>query len=218
MDGRKPQGQSSGKSGKRKWIRVLFFPIAILALWFVAMVFLDIPIQKYFADHKLTRFIKETAVFFDCYNNEVPLILLAATAAISIGANRWRMIGHLILGLVITSGLVWAGKLLVSRQRPKWFTGSDWYSTFTGFFPGVSNMKFQSFPSGDAAIAFAVSFILVHYFPKHRYILYILAAGCAASRVVLKLHYLSDVIMGAAVGYLAAKIVLYLTAPSGGKG
>lgn len=217
MDSKKTQGQSSGKSGKRKWLRVLFFPIMILAVWFVTLVFFDMPIHHYFANHKLSSFIKETAVFFDCYNNAVPLILLAATAAISVGANRWRMIGHLLLGLGISFGLVWTGKLLVSRQRPKWFTGSEWVSTFTGFLPGWQNMKFQSLPSGDAAIAFLVSFILAGYFPRHRPIFYILAAGCAASRVVLRYHYLSDVILGAALGYLAARIVRYLSTPAGGK-
>lgn len=214
MDGKKSQGQSSGK---RRWLRVLFLPILVLASWFLALIFLDIPVHQYFTQHKISSFVKETAIFFDSYNNAVPLLLLTTAAAISVGTNRWRMIGHLILGLAISCGLVWTGKLLVSRQRPKWFTGSEWYSTFTGLFPGFENMKYQSFPSGDAAIAFLVSFILAKYFPRHRHIFYILAAGCAASRVILRYHYLSDVILGAALGYLAARIVQYLTAPAGGK-
>jgi membrane-associated phospholipid phosphatase len=216
MDGKKAQGQG-GKSGKQLFPRALLWIGLIIGVWIVAVTFMDMPIYRYFDRHKLSSFVKETAVFFDCYNNPVPLILLAATAAISIGAERWRMIGHLILGAAISGGLVWIGKLLVSRQRPKWFKGSSWHETFTGFWPGLGNMKFQSLPSGDAALAFAVSFILARYFPRHRYILYILAIGCAFSRVVLKYHYLSDVILGAALGYLAARIVLFLSTPAGNK-
>jgi undecaprenyl-diphosphatase len=81
----------------------------------------------------------------------------------------------------------------------------------------MKEFKFQSLPSGDAAVAFAVTFILVKYFPQHRYVLYVLAVGCALSRVILRYHYVSDVILGAAIGYLSAKIVLYLSSPSGNK-
>jgi undecaprenyl-diphosphatase len=214
MDGKKSQGQSSGK---RRWVRLAFWPIVILAIWFVVMKFLDIPISHFFTSHDLPDFVDSTAKFLDYYNDAFPLILLTISAAISVGVNRWRMIGRLILGLAIAGGLVGLGKMLISRQRPRWFSGSEWQDTFTGFFPSWSDMKSQSFPSGDTAIAFVVSFILAEYFPRHRYLLYFLAMGCALSRVVRGYHYPSDIILGAAVGYLAARIVQYLSSPAGGK-
>lgn len=214
MDGRKPQGQ---KSGKRQWLHLAFWPAIVLAIWFVVMKFLDMPIADFFKSHKLPDFVAGTAKFLDYYNDAVALILLTISASISLGADRWRMIGRLILGLVISGGLVGLGKVLISRQRPRWFHGSQWQETFTGFFPNWNDMKSQSFPSGDTAVAFVFSFILAGYFPRHRYLLYFLAVGCALSRVIRGYHYTSDIILGAAVGYLAARIVQYLCAPSGGK-
>jgi len=57
-----------------------------------------------------------------------------------------------------------------------------------------------SFPSGHATNAFAICTVLAIAFPLLAPVLAILAASVAASRVVLGLHYASDVVVGALIG------------------
>ncbi len=196
---------------------IIWASIAISAV-LLSFFFLDKPIADYMNyhkyPHKLPGEIKRAVYFFDSYDQIVPLILLISAAAISAGQQKWRMIGQLILSMLIAAGAVWIGKSLIGRQRPRWTNASNWYDTFTGFLPGLSNFKAQSMPSGDAAIAFAISVILAHFFPKHKIIFYILALGSAISRVMLGYHYLSDVIVGSLIGYLAGQLVLYIASPA----
>jgi undecaprenyl-diphosphatase len=65
-----------------------------------------------------------------------------------------------------------------------------------------------SFPSGHSITAFAVAISLGTSYPAALPVLLFCAASVAASRVVLGMHYLSDVVAGSALGatfgYLAA--------------
>lgn len=67
-----------------------------------------------------------------------------------------------------------------------------------------------TFPSGHAALAFAAFAVLARAFPAARWWFLFLACGVAASRVLMGEHFLSDVIAGAGVGYVCARIVLAL--------
>ena len=59
-----------------------------------------------------------------------------------------------------------------------------------------------SFPSGHALNSFAVGSVLALAFPPFALPVLAAAASVAASRVVLGLHWLSDVVAGALVGAL----------------
>ena len=59
-----------------------------------------------------------------------------------------------------------------------------------------------SFPSGHSLNAFAIGSVLALSFPLVAAPLVLLAASVAASRMVLGLHFLSDVLAGAALGAL----------------
>jgi undecaprenyl-diphosphatase len=65
-----------------------------------------------------------------------------------------------------------------------------------------------SFPSGHSITAFAVAVSLGTFYPAALPVLLFCAASVAASRVVLGMHYLSDVLAGATLGgtfgYMAA--------------
>jgi membrane-associated phospholipid phosphatase len=220
----KPQSQGEKKTGKRKFPRWLLYSIFFFGICLMVLLRIDVPLSSYLKILKipdrtdnLSKQVDGAMEFFKWFVQPFPLLLLVLATAISAGAARWRLIGHLLLGLALTTAFVWVGKLLVARQRPKWFQGTRWEKTFTGFLPGAHNFKEQSFPSGDAALAFAMGLILAYYFPKHRYILYLLATGCAFSRIYYQFHFLSDVICGALIGYLVARIVLYLGGASKAK-
>jgi len=67
-----------------------------------------------------------------------------------------------------------------------------------------------SFPSGHTMHAVAFSLVLAHYHPALGWPLWAFTVLLALSRVVLGLHYPSDVAMGAAIGWLTATFMLVI--------
>ncbi|MBC8051092.1 MAG: phosphatase PAP2 family protein [Chitinophagales bacterium] len=107
----------------------------------------------------------------------------------------------LIFASVAATGLIVnALKLAIGRARPKLFeaVGAVEFSPFSG------SSDFASFPSGHAANIFALAVALGFLLPRVRYILLALAAVVAVSRFMTAKHYLTDVIAGAAIGWLVA--------------
>jgi len=100
----------------------------------------------------------------------------------------------LIYGLVSASQL--AIKHLIDRPRP--FLEQD------AIVRAVCPSDF-SFPSGHAATAFMMATILSIQFPRYKYAFYFLACLVGFSRVYLGVHYPSDVIAGAIIGYAITK-------------
>jgi len=62
-------------------------------------------------------------------------------------------------------------------------------------------------PSSEVAVAFAAATILARLFPDAWLLWYALAAGCGFTRVASGAHFMSDVILGALVGYVSALIL-----------
>jgi membrane-associated phospholipid phosphatase len=95
-------------------------------------------------------------------------------------------------------------KLLIRRERPNLHDGEYAYRSFM-------ERPFDShdlgFPSSHATVAFGGAAIIAWQFPRAGWIAYLLAAGCAITRVVAQAHFLSDVIGGALVGWAVATIL-----------
>jgi undecaprenyl-diphosphatase len=67
-----------------------------------------------------------------------------------------------------------------------------------------------SFPSGHTITAFAVSVSLSRFYPDLATGLLFCAISIAASRILLGMHFLSDVIAGAAIGTILAYTVTWI--------
>jgi len=97
-------------------------------------------------------------------------------------------------------------KLLKSRlvrERP--------YITFERILPGTAALDRYSFPSGHTLHAVSFTWLATAHFPELGWVLVPFAALVAASRVVLGLHYPSDVLAGGAIGAALACGVSALT-------
>ena len=129
----------------------------------------------------------------------------------------------LLLTLVVTSVLVFLVKLGVQRPRPCVILPDVHALCFTG-------PTDPSFPSGHAAggfafAAFVGTWLTRQSFPASRKLLGVgslgaLALGIALSRVYLGVHFPSDVtagaVLGAAVGYAAARLAHRAESPKPG--
>ena len=74
----------------------------------------------------------------------------------------------------------------------------------------ISGLKKNgSFPSGHACNAFMVAVFLASRIRQRRYVFYVMAAMVALSRVYLGVHYPSDVIMGALLGWTITSLMLH---------
>jgi membrane-associated phospholipid phosphatase len=65
----------------------------------------------------------------------------------------------------------------------------------------------RGFPSGHATLAFALFTALAFFLPRGRTLFLLLAGGVALSRVVMGEHFVSDVVAGGGIGYVAAVLV-----------
>jgi len=113
-------------------------------------------------------------------------------------ACMWRM---LVLGLVNVT-IYKITKRFFARPRP--FTSCDDIQAC------AKVLDEYSFPSGHTLHAVAFSLVLCTYWPALGWLLWPFAILVALSRIVLGLHYPSDVAAGAAIGWLAAEGVLML--------
>jgi len=69
-----------------------------------------------------------------------------------------------------------------------------------------------SFPSGHSTTAFAVAVSLGSFFPEILPVMLLLASNVAVSRVVVGMHFLTDVLvgsgLGATLGYAAWRLAV----------
>lgn len=71
-----------------------------------------------------------------------------------------------------------------------------------GFHLGINNLQYTSFPSGHAAISAIISTFTWYYFPRWRFWVLSYALFVVFIMVIQYYHFLSDVIVGAGLGYL----------------
>ncbi len=70
----------------------------------------------------------------------------------------------------------------------------------------------HSFPSGHSLTAFAIGTAMLWNFPTFGWVLMFCAASVALSRIMLGLHYVSDVLMGSALGTFIGLLSVHLIA------
>jgi undecaprenyl-diphosphatase len=65
-----------------------------------------------------------------------------------------------------------------------------------------------SFVSNHAANSFAIATYLAYFYPKASWVFWVLASFTAFSRIYNGVHYPTDVIVGAMIGYIFSKLVI----------
>ncbi len=127
--------------------------------------------------------------------------------------DRWFDFGWgLSFSLVVASVIVKVSKHLIGRERPFLLR-----SPYVGpAMAGPTLMDgYDSFPSGHAASAFVVAALLAARWPSRKGFFYLIAVLVALSRLLLDVHYLSDILAGGMIGYYTARAYLAAARPSG---
>jgi undecaprenyl-diphosphatase len=120
------------------------------------------------------------------------------------GAHRFDAIGAAGSAAVTGVFLFRALKKTSHRQRPCEIEPHCWSS--------VLPPDRYSFPSGHAITAFAVAVSVGLFYPELMFSLLTAAILIAASRIILGMHFLSDVVVGSAIGVVLATAAFHLFA------
>ena len=115
----------------------------------------------------------------------------------------------LLIAMVAASAILHSIKLLLGRRRPRdhfehGLRGVRWFAFDT---------QYDSFPSGHSVTIFCVATIATAAWPAFAALWFAVAAVLALTRAVLTSHYLSDVLIGAALGLVMARETLAIGFP-----
>jgi undecaprenyl-diphosphatase len=114
-----------------------------------------------------------------------------------------KIFGSLLLLGAIQSAVCYGLKFLVQRPRP--FAVDEAVSRVSG---GGVEVIDPSFPSAHTLNAFLMATLLASWFPRYRFPFFLIAAFIGWSRIYLGMHYPTDVIAGALIGYGITKLFL----------
>ena len=119
------------------------------------------------------------------------------------GPMRFAAVGAAALAAATGIAIFLTLKKATGRKRPCTFEPHCWATL-------LPPDQF-SFPSGHTITAFAVSLSIGAFYPALLPALLFCALSVAASRVVLGMHFLSDVIAGACIGAIMATLAVWIT-------
>jgi len=118
------------------------------------------------------------------------------------GDQRWVAVGAAALAAGLGIAIFLRLKKSTGRRRPCVFEPHCWATL-------LPPDQF-SFPSGHTITAFAVAVSLSRFYPELAAGLLFCAVSVAASRILLGMHFLSDVLAGAAIGTMLAYGVTWI--------
>jgi len=132
-------------------------------------------------------------------------IILAFAFALDRGRRRRLMTAA--AGVLFTNLLTQILKISVARFRPE--AGLGIFAFDVPWMRIFKDVR-RSFPSGHSSSAFALSVFLANLYPRGRWGFYLIAAGCAVTRVLDARHFPTDIYAGAILGTVTARWVISL--------
>jgi undecaprenyl-diphosphatase len=117
---------------------------------------------------------------------------LAALIALFGGAERWRALESALIASSVGIAVFLGLKRMFKRPRPCALEPHCWANL-------LPPDQF-SFPSGHTITAFAMAVSIGAFYPVLLPVLLFFANSIAISRIMLGMHFLSDVVAGAAIG------------------
>ncbi len=179
-------------------------------------------------DESIYRSIKDYQSKNEWVDKISPTITKMGDGGFNIGVSGLFFLGGLIFNdskaketakltlmtFIHTGLVVQIGKHLFGRQRPSWDNGNDSWAGPSGFFKRYEPYQishYDAFPSGHTISIFGTATVISEMYkdsPIVPIVSYSLATLCGLSRVTEDTHWLSDVFLGAVLGYVIGKYVV----------
>jgi len=163
----------------------------------------DCRVSHWVLGDNLPDFVEDLFSVAEPFGHGIGVIIIALAIFQLDPRRRWGIPRLLIMALA--AGMAANGvKMLVSRVRPHHFDfASGVWASFGEMLPFAgAGPEGQSFPSAHTATAVGLAMALVWLYPRGRWLFPMLAAMVACQRIVSGAHFLSDVLFGAALGYM----------------
>ena len=127
------------------------------------------------------------------------LQVVTGLTLLALGSDYQRTFAACAVSTGIANAAMVVLKRRFRRKRPCEYAAHPLYDVKPlGYVPS----DHFSFPSGHSMNAFAVAAVIALQFPWLAPLAFVLAASVAASRVLLGLHFVSDVVVGSGLGTL----------------
>jgi undecaprenyl-diphosphatase len=119
-------------------------------------------------------------------------------------SRRARVLRSLIFLYAVQSAITYGLKYFIQRPRPP-----SVLETAFRLSKGPGEILDPSFPSAHTVYAFMMATLLSQKFPRYKVAFYVLAGMIGWTRIYLGLHYPTDVIAGALLGYGITKLLFH---------
>jgi len=198
---------------------LLWLGLALLAAG-IPLLLVDRKAARYFRDHVqpplLPILVKTTdlakgIVWIVC----IALLYLGTLVTIAfIGEQpnlRWAndVALSLLASFVVGSIALHTVKLFLGRRRPR----DDFEHGLYGFVLFTWTLQYNSFPSGHALTIVTLATWATALWPSLAPLWFAVAIYLSLSRALLAVHFLSDVVIGAAIGMIATRETMVLLFP-----
>jgi undecaprenyl-diphosphatase len=148
------------------------------------------------------RYWKQTVRLYRYISSSADGHLYLLINSIFIIFDQWLAVKAFALGLFIERSLYFILKNRLKRNRPQ--------QAIPGFHSVIQASDQFSFPSGHTSAAFLTTGLLAHFYPLMLIPLLVWAINVGISRVMLGVHFPSDCLAGAALGFGISQYSLYL--------
>ena len=165
----------------------------IFTLLIIGLIF-DSSIVKFIAENRIS-FLNEFMIWISFFGTWA-FVLIFMTSLFLFSENKRDWLIRLWLSVIASAIVVYALKIVFFRARP--------FSVLE-ILP-LTQAEGSGFPSGHATAVFSTLAILDKEFPKLKWFWLGFACLVAFSRLYLGLHYLTDVVAGALIGFTISLI------------
>lgn len=200
-----PGNSDSGKS-KSNWQ----IPCALLLASAVALSF-DIAVANVFLSKQLPKALQDQLVdslqVCESFGHGAGAILIVISVGV-LDPSKRRYLIWILAGALGSGMMANFVKLLVRRTRPHHSGLEKRVISVWDTFDKVANpgMPMQSFPSAHTATAFGLAMMLAALYPRGRWLFFTLAVLVGLQRIVVSVHFPSDVLAGASIGWIVGTV------------
>lgn len=173
---------------------------------------IDAPVAHFVRDHARPKDLRHYLAVAEVFAWGPSVALIVFTAVV-LDSRSWSVAPPLAIAAAAPGLLADVLKVTVIRSRPSLaLTQGDIQATFVGWLPLLNpgdlgqpyGSKFQSFPSGHAAVATGLALGLGMLYPRGRWLFLAFAALAMLQRIDTQMHFVSDLLAGAALAFFCA--------------